>query len=352
MKKILILLAAAALLAALLAGCVKPAENTDAPAVSPTSPTIESQPASGGAGISVIDEIEDPKYSEKLMTIGSYDVTLGLYRYYYFALKNQMLSNDPGAFEGEKAAKSYEELREEILDYVKSIAAFYSIGKELNIEAPEGFDKDYEEYIREVEPSLGIAEDHKPGHLTDFLPVSVYRQFYALESYLQDAVVDALYSKESGYADYSAEAVAAAAEDYRSVKHILVGYNDGLTEEEALALANQLIERIRNGEDIDVLMKEYSNDYHEGSDNVYTFSYGDMVEEFEETSFALEVGELSDPVKTTFGYHIILRLPLDGGFEEEEYPDLAARKALNDYIDGMEIHPTESFASLTEEDLA
>ena len=43
----------------------------------------------------------------------------------------------------------------------------------------------------------------------------------------------------------------------------------------------------------------------------YLFSAGQMVPEFEETSRTLEVYQVSDPVLTTYGYHVIIRLPIE-----------------------------------------
>ena len=70
---------------------------------------------------------------------------------------------------------------------------------------------------------------------------------------------------------------------------------------------------IKNGEDFMTVVAEYNEDpgmdvY--GEDGYY-FNSGVMVEEYEEASFALEEGGVSEIVETTYGYHIIKRLPLD-----------------------------------------
>lgn len=97
--------------------------------------------------------------------------------------------------------------------------------------------------------------------------------------------------------DYSDEAIFKYLENnYVRAKHILVA-----TEQEALAIC----ERLSSGESFEVLC-ELSLDGMDVNTG-YVFTRGKMVREFEETSFALSVGETSAPVKSTFGYHIIKR---------------------------------------------
>ncbi|WP_078596024.1 peptidylprolyl isomerase [Evansella clarkii] len=78
-----------------------------------------------------------------------------------------------------------------------------------------------------------------------------------------------------------------------------------LVEEEELAL--EIKEKLDGGEDFAELAKEHSIDSsnaEEGGELGF-FTSGMMVEPFEIAAFSLEEGEISDPVETEFGYHII-----------------------------------------------
>jgi parvulin-like peptidyl-prolyl isomerase len=110
--------------------------------------------------------------------------------------------------------------------------------------------------------------------------------------------------------------------------HILIK-TDMNASEEALAAAKAKLDSLRKiliaGADFDSIAKLVSEDVttaQNGGDLGY-FSWGRMVDEFQEAAFKLKVGEISEPVKTAYGYHLIKlydRRPATSvkSFEEEE----------------------------------
>lgn len=79
------------------------------------------------------------------------------------------------------------------------------------------------------------------------------------------------------------------------------------TRDEALALAENLRERLVQGEDFAALAEEFSDDpgsAAQGGDLGW-FERGMMVAPFDEAAFSLPVGEISQPISTTFGIHLI-----------------------------------------------
>jgi len=71
--------------------------------------------------------------------------------------------------------------------------------------------------------------------------------------------------------------------------------------------ANEVKQKLDDGEDFEDLVAEYSTDSGsaENDGSLGYFSAGDMIPEFEEVAFSMEPGEISDPVQSQFGYHII-----------------------------------------------
>ncbi len=80
-----------------------------------------------------------------------------------------------------------------------------------------------------------------------------------------------------------------------------------LSDEEALAKAQDIRKKILAGADFATLAKAESDDAGSGAKggDLGTFKHGQMVPAFDQAAFSLPVDQLSEPVKTQFGYHII-----------------------------------------------
>ncbi len=114
-----------------------------------------------------------------------------------------------------------------------------------------------------------------------------------------------------------------------------------LTEEQALAKAQEVHKRLQAGEEFAALAKAESDDTGSGSNggDLGMFHRGQMVPDFEKVAFALNPGDTSNPVKTQFGYHIIRvekheTKPFDSVKEELEAkirPD-AARQSVEELL--------------------
>ncbi len=91
------------------------------------------------------------------------------------------------------------------------------------------------------------------------------------------------------------------------VRHILITPNAILDDKAALDKANLVRQRILDGEKFDELAIEFSDDKGSGSigGDLKWSDPGTFVAPFNEAMDALAIGEISQPVKTEFGYHII-----------------------------------------------
>jgi peptidyl-prolyl cis-trans isomerase C len=106
--------------------------------------------------------------------------------------------------------------------------------------------------------------------------------------------------------------------DYEQVtaKHILIAFKGSpaaqpskpeLTEEQAKAKAADLRKQILAGASFEELAKKESDDTGSGANGgeLGDFNRGQMVPEFEQAAFAAKVGEITEPVRTQYGYHLI-----------------------------------------------
>ena len=91
------------------------------------------------------------------------------------------------------------------------------------------------------------------------------------------------------------------------VRHILITPNEVRDQDQARELINQIYERLKAGADFAELAREYSDDPGSGASggDLGWVSPGDMVPEFEQAMDATPTGELSTPVRSQFGWHVL-----------------------------------------------
>ena len=116
------------------------------------------------------------------------------------------------------------------------------------------------------------------------------------------------------------------------LRHILIRTNEAVSESEARRKLLDLRDRIVNGgADFGELARQYSDDGTAARGGELDWIYpGDTVPEFEHAYEALKIGEVSQPVRTPFGYHLIQVLERRSSDLSPERKRMQARQALRD----------------------
>ena len=172
--------------------------------------------------------------------------------------------------EQQRAAFSSEEAKKNLLEQLISFELFNKFGKELGLDKTEEYKEAVANITKEVLTSMAMNK----------------------------ALADVTVTDEEAKKYYDENTGAFSVPPTVSARHILVE-----TEEEANNIKNE----INNGLSFaDAAMKYSKCPSKEQGGNLGEFSKGMMVPEFEKASFEAEVGTISEPVKTQFGYHLII----------------------------------------------
>jgi peptidyl-prolyl cis-trans isomerase SurA len=113
-------------------------------------------------------------------------------------------------------------------------------------------------------------------------------------------------------------------------RHILLQPDTLVSEQEIKTRMDQLRERIAQGEDFAVLARAHSQDPGSGSQggDLGWITPGQMVPEFEQVMDELEIQEVSEPVQSRFGWHLIQVLDRREQDETDEYRRSRARESI------------------------
>jgi len=146
-------------------------------------------------------------------------------------------------------------------------------------------------------------------------------------------------------------------QERRRARHVLINVTDEVPDAAALQRAEEVLAKARAGEDFGKLAQEYSQDSGsaaQGGDLGWA-TRGMFVGPFEEAIFGMTAGELRGPVKTQFGYHVILLDEIEAGqirsFEDvraEIEPEFRRDRAQALFYEQGQKMADQSFAALTD----
>lgn len=169
----------------------------------------------------------------------------------------------------QQAYLATEQGKKQLLEQLISFEVFYNYGKEMEYDKTKEYTTAIEIMERDALTQLSVNKVLSQVELTD----------KEVEDY------------------YNANKSNFVVGEMISAKHILVD-----TEE----LAKEVAEEIKNGMTFGDAATKYSTCPSKAQGgNLGKFGKGQMVPEFEEAAFNLEIGKVSEPVKTQFGYHLI-----------------------------------------------
>ncbi|MBN9263156.1 MAG: peptidylprolyl isomerase [Hyphomicrobium sp.] len=212
----------------------------------------------------------------------------------------------PTAIHIAQTAKAQDKAQEKLVAKVNGKAITESdmqlaeaeIGSELGSIPPEARRRVVLEYVIENQLFADAAEAAKLGSGAAFDERMNYWRRRALREYYFEAELNKSVSDADAKKFYDQQVSGAKAQEEVRARHILV---------ETEAQAKELLERINKGEDFVALAKANSKDpgsKGEGGDLGY-FGKGQMVPVFEETAFNLKPGQVSAPVQSQFGWHLV-----------------------------------------------
>lgn len=375
MKKLIILLVILCLVGVAIAACTggetpaAPVAEPETPVETATSapdaePAEDAEPADAeepqGLDLEAIYALHDP--DEIVMTIDGEEIPWQDYFYFYQSHAAQLEQqfqmyqaygyalgwNSPADEEGHTYAELMGTQTEETLRQILGVEA---LAKELNVQLTEEEQAEMQQNHRDL-ITARFGEEGTEEQLYEFLAsLHVTPELYwriNSYSYLLDACMrqvggeDGELLEEQEVLDWMEE------NGILSANHILISTKDldESAKAEKTALARQIAEELQAIENVEERIArflELQEQYNEDPGTVekgYVFGPGVMVPEFYDGTQALEENQVSDPVESEHGYHIILRRPLHaedevftGGYSNPTARAMAASERLSAMLD-------------------
>ncbi len=311
-----------------------------------------------------LDSTEEEK--NIVMTVGSYDVPMELYRYLVMSYKSEL-------GDVEITPELEGEIKYNVECALKDIYAVFAVCAEHGIEMDDkAVMASVDAEVKAYRDSFEDTDAYKAELQTLYMNHSVYR-FMTSKVKFSDELYYKLINDKTIESDEDKLREIVEGDGFIRIKQVLVfGEGGGKTydgtyfvagsehtDEEAKAIAEDVWEKAAAGEDFDALVKEYGEDlYMFNNTDGYYICRGMWEEDAEAAAFALDIGEVSEPVKVDAGYSVMLRLDKDSAYVEKHTDDMAEdylaaqfSAILTEKSESLEVEYKESFDEISVVDM-
>lgn len=413
-KKISALTLSFLLAAMCLASCGNSSSSDDSAASSETSSSSESTADSSSSDASSTESTaddssaaEEPKILDPsltidgkkvdtkdlvMLTIDGTDVDFDTFRYYYYYVMSVY-----GVTPETMTEDMFPDILKNTLNQMKQEFVSLKLAKDNGIELTDEDNKQIEEDITTIKGKYESEDAYQESLKNYYMTEDVFRFMKKLNAVFQK-VNDQLLTNGGKYATSLEDfkKIVKDKEKYARAKHILISYasqadlddesakdfdNKSLAEksqlknqaysaldeegqkkckEKAKKLAEEVLQKVKDGEDFDKLIKEYgwdagmeNEDYKDG---YYVRPDSNFIQEFKDEAFRLKENETSSELveSSTYGYFILQRLPVDMDYVEKHYNTLVQeydqpriQELYGEFAEKLEVKTTDNYDKLT-----
>ena len=244
------------------------------------------------------------------ITLEKYQDTLNAYKVTFENMYGKDVWNQQ--VEGDKTRG--DEFKEDILNRMIQDELVYQKSEDKKlVPSDEEVNKQYDEFKKSIGDNGEYIKKLKDAGIDEAFLKDQMKKDVAIQNYSAEYIANLKTSNDDLNKYYNDKKEEFRKEEVKA-SHILISTQDA--EGKALSdkdkankkkEAEDILAKIKAGEDFEDLAKKYSNDpgsAKNGGDLGF-FAKGVMVAEFENTAFSLEKGKVSDLVESEFGYHII-----------------------------------------------
>jgi foldase protein PrsA len=239
--------------------------------------------------------------SDDVAVVGTHEITKDQFQ--------QLMARAKKSYDAQKrpfpkpGSTEYEQLKGQAITFLVQQAEVEEQGSSLGVDVS---DKDVDKEIARYKKQFYGGSDAryekavKQQGLTDEQARQAIRQQLISQKVFKKVTGEVKVSDSDIKAYYTSHKSQYVQPESRDVRHILVPNK---------SLADSLYAQLKSGADFAKLAKRYSKDPGSAANGgKLTVSKGQTVPEFDKTAFSLKKGELSKPIKTQYGYHIIQAL--------------------------------------------